>query len=70
MHTLRINVNDEAYNHLIYILNDMSNVEITEDRVVDNRDKLIKRVNSSMEDIKNGRVSDFDFESFKKDIDG
>ncbi len=69
MHTLKINVDNEAYAHLIYLLNDMSNVEIIEDNIVQERGELLKRVAKSQSDIKNGRVSDFDFESFKKDID-
>jgi hypothetical protein len=47
----------------------MSNVEITEDSIIDDRDELLKRVGSSQKDIKDGRVSNFDFESLKKDID-
>ena len=69
MHNLRINVNNEAYNHLIYLLNDMSNVEIIEDNIVADREEFLKRVKSSDNDIKNGQVSDFDFNSFEKDLD-
>jgi predicted CopG family antitoxin len=69
MHTLKINVQDEAYSHLIYILESMSSVEVTEDIINRKEDKLSKRVNLSCDDIQNGKVSDFDFDSFKKDLD-
>ena len=71
MHSLKINVNNEAYTHLIYILNEMSNVEITEDKIIkiDKRSQFLQRVKKSDDDIKNGRVSDFDFDDFLKDID-
>ena len=71
MHSLKINVNNEAYNHLIYILNEMSNVEITEDKIIkiDKRNKFLKRVEKSDNDIRNGHVSDFNFNEFKKELD-
>ncbi|SHO80817.1 hypothetical protein MNB_SV-15-466 [hydrothermal vent metagenome] len=71
MHSLKINVNNEAYNHLIYILNEMSNVEIKEDKIIkiDKKKKFLQRVKKSDNDIKNGRVSDFNFDDFLKDID-
>jgi len=71
MHSLRIDVNDKAYHHVLYLLNNIHDVQIKEDIIVPNEKKesLMDRVQASEEDIKQGRVSDFDFNQFVSQLD-
>ncbi len=61
MHSLKINVNNEAYEHLLYIIKNISDIQIVEDK---NREEFLSRVKSSKEDIKEDRVSNFNFDEF------
>ena len=74
MHSLKINVNNEAYEHLLYIIKNISDIQIVEDEIIEesienkNREEFLSRVKSSKEDIKKGRVSDFNFDKFLEEI--
>lgn len=75
MHNLILNVNDEAYEHLLYFIKNISTIQIVEDKIIDenienkNREEFLNRIKSSKDDIKNGRVSDFNFDKFLEEID-
>ncbi|NWF67354.1 MAG: hypothetical protein HXX81_07810 [Campylobacterales bacterium] len=50
MHTLTIKVNDEGYSHLMYILQNLSSVEVSENIAIDenkSRKKFLNRIKSS-----------------------
>jgi lipopolysaccharide biosynthesis protein len=69
MHTLHIDVKDSVYEHVIYLLQSMKDVHIKKDSITKQEPTLLERVQEADDDIKHGRVSGFDFNAFKKDLD-
>ncbi|KIM06303.1 MAG: hypothetical protein KU38_13230 [Sulfurovum sp. FS08-3] len=69
MHTLHIDVKDSVYEHVIYLLQSMKDVHIKKDSITKQEPTLLERVQEADDDIKQGRVSEFDFNAFKKDLD-
>lgn len=69
MHSVTVNIGDSDYKSFLEFVKSRKYIEIIEDSELENREDFIDRINSSKDDIKDGRVSDFDFNSFVNELD-